>query len=225
MNVNAIEPVRTAPPAYQGGRIYECDPAAVERLRALMAEQRQQREADDAARLARQETAARLLAAAKRRKTQQPPVSAVAATATKPTHSATGSRKRRCDAINFTGDQLAAAVAAHNDDRRTWGELAAGMGVSRHALRDALAAAGYDVAQMPRVRKGTQPRFTDGQIRAVHARQAAGERLKDIAAEHGVPWQSFNRRFRQLELPSVRFAKEPLFRARANGNGARSDEP
>ena len=40
--MNDTQTVRTAPPVYQGGRIYTPDPAAVERLRALMAEQRRQ---------------------------------------------------------------------------------------------------------------------------------------------------------------------------------------
>ena len=70
--MNDTQTVRTAPPVYQGGRIYECDPTAVERLRTLMAEQRRAKEAAEAERLARQnDHAARLRAEAKRRKAQQ----------------------------------------------------------------------------------------------------------------------------------------------------------
>ena len=210
MNANPIEPVRTAPPAYQGGQIYECDPAAVERLKRLMAEQRQAKEAAEAARLARQnDEAARLLTAAKQRKARQevPPNTA---TAPRPTRGPKPIPKRR----RFTADQLAAAMAAHADGR-TWREIAAEFDVSRATLRHALDAAGYNPRGQKRTYKGRPSRLSNEEARAAYARQLAGERLDKIAAEYGISPQLFNRYFKRLGLPS----------ARSLGKAAKSKKP
>lgn len=197
------EPLRTAPPVYQGGRIYECDPAAVARLKRLMAEQRRQKEGAEAERLARQiDHAARLRAEAKRRKAQQaraaePPPEPKPAP--KPKIAQKPGRQRR----RFTADELAAAVAAHNSGQ-TWRKVAAGMGVSRATLRAALIAAGYDIGDQPKVYRGRSRRVTDDMTRAAHARQLAGEQLKDIAAEWSMSPSLLNRHFRRLGLTSVK---------------------
>lgn len=190
------EPFRTAPPVYQGGRIYECDPAAVARLKRLMAEQRRAKEAAEAERLARQiDHAARLRAEAKRRRAQQ----VASEPELKPKQVKKLGRPRR----RLTADELAAAVAAHNSGQ-TWRKVAAGMGISREALRDGLVAAGYDIHSQPKIRRGRTCRITNDVARAIHARQLGGEKLKDIAAEHGVSSGVCNRHFRRLGLTTVR---------------------
>ena len=204
MNVNAIEPVRTAPPAYRGGQIHECDPAAVERLKRLMAEQRQAKEADEGARLLRQnDDAARLLTEAKRRKARQKAPTKTAA-APRPTRGPKPVPKRR----RFTADQLAAAMAAHVAGR-LWREIAAELGVNRTSLRKELVAAGYNPcgqkrASKGRASKGRRARFSDDEVRAIYTRQLAGERLDKIAAEYGISPQLLNRYFKRLGLPSAR---------------------
>ena len=191
MTVHDVETIRTgnAPP-YQGGRIYECDPAAVARLKRLVAEQRQAKEAAEAARLARQnDDAARLVAAAKRRKEAPAPAPAP--------------RKQRSDAHRFTSEQLAAAVETHAGGR-FWRHIAADLGTDRSTLRRALAIAGYDIHSQPRW-VGRLSRYSDDEIRAIYARQRAGESLRALAAEYGVPPPSLNRRFRRLGLPAMRY--------------------
>ena len=202
MNVNTIEPVRTAPPVYQGGCIHECDPAAVERLRAIMAEQRRAKEEAEAARLARQnDDAARLLAAAKRRKAQRQEVEPKPAPAPD-TPRPPRARKQQVARTRFSAEQLAGAMKAHADGR-VWSAIAAELGTNRTALREALIAAGYDPYGQPPVNKGFPPRISDDEARAIHARQLAGESLTALAAEYGVACQMLNRRFRRLGLPSA----------------------
>ena len=199
MNANPIEPVRTAPPAYQGGKIYECDPTAVERLKRLIAEQQRAKEAAEAVRLARQnDDMARLLTEAKRRKARQKAPTKTAA-APRPTHGPKPVPKRH----RFTAAQLAAAMAAHADGR-TWREIAAEFDVSRATLRHALDAAGYNPCEQKRPYKGRPSRLSNEEARAAYARQLAGERLDKIAAEYGISPQLFNRYFKRLGLPSAR---------------------
>ena len=197
-----LETIRTGPPSYHGNRIHTPDPAAVERLKRLMAEQQRQREEAEAARLARQnDHAARLRAEAKRRKAKA--VAAEPKAEAKPEPKPKADKKHGPPRRLFTAAELAAAVATHNSGQ-SWRMVAAGMGGGRDALRAALIAAGYDIGNLPKVYRGRSRRVTDDMTRAAHARQLAGEQLKDIAAEWGMSPSLLNRHFRQLGLTPVK---------------------
>ena len=68
---------------------------------------------------------------------------------------------------------------------RLWREIAAELGVNRTSLRKELVAAGYNPcgqkrASKGRASKGRRARFSDDEVRAIYARQLAGERLDKI---------------------------------------------
>ena len=141
-----------------GGRIYECDPAAVERLRRLMAEERERRQQRQqqaaAAKQARPKpsaTAARILKRAKQRKAEE-------AKQAKPAKQA----KRKGPAPRpLAPEQLDAAIAAHAAGQ-TWRQVAAGLGVGKDKLRDDLRRAGYDLNQFSSLRRNKRIDISDG---------------------------------------------------------------
>ena len=213
-----LETIRTGPPSYHGNRIHTPDPAAVERLKRLMAEQQRQREEAEAARLARQnDHAARLRAEAKRRKAKA--VAAEPKAEAKPEPKPKADKKPGPARRQFTADELAEAVATHNSGQ-SWRKVAAGMDTGRDSLRAALIAAGYDIGNLPRVYRGRSRRVTDDMTRAAHARQLAGEQLKDVAAEWGMSPQLLNRHFRRLKLTPVRHLQQGKPTPRRRNNDA-----
>lgn len=185
---------------FHPGHVYECDPEAVANLRRLMAEERekraQQRKPGRAAKKKPSATAAAILARAKQRSGQQDAPPAPARKPAKPV-----SRPRPPHAHNYTPAQLDAAIEAHAN-RMPWSRVAAGMGVNRNSLREALIAAGYDVDAIPPIR--LERNMSDDVTRAFYARQLAGESLTALAKEAGILPVRLRQNFRRLGLESAR---------------------
>lgn len=189
-------------------RTHTPDPAAVERLRALMAQQRADRERE---RQERQEAAAKTAAALRARrqaKTAPPPVEKpkpepkVAPTPRKPAPpkpprpprvaKTRPAKKGRVYQRELSREQAEALHA-----RRMAGEgpveVAAAAGVSERTLTRTFRF--YGLPHIPRPHHGPPRRVDDTRAPALYARYLAGERTADMAAELGVSRQTVLRTF------------------------------
>lgn len=204
------EELRTAPPAYQGGRIYPCDPAAVAHLNRLMEEQRRQKEAAQAARQAKSaDTAARLLAAARARKAQQQ-AAAAAEAAAEPVAASPAS-----DPLD---DFHVRALHARHAAGESVTDLAAEAGIGRSTLARHFRRLGLEVSRRgrPTGRRGRPtgrpPRghLSADQLAAAVAAHDAGQLWREIATDLGVS----RARLRQLLLAAGHEANRKANRAK-----------
>ena len=156
-------------------RTHAPDPAAVARLNALMAAERAARAERRAADKDARAIAAKLRARRKGQATQAvakadpPPV-----VAPRPKASKVGQGAR-------LNEEQARALHARwiAPDGPTLGALATEAGLSQSALRDT-----FKRHDLP-TRNPRKPQLTEAQVRAIHARYVAGEKLESLGAEIG----------------------------------------
>ena len=168
-------------------RTHVPDPAAVARLKALMEEERQRREAEQTERVAqRKDTAARIMAASKRHKT--PPDAAAEPVAPEPVPAGPATTARPVEPRYKLDDDAIRALHARHLAGEAVMNLAVEAEVGRATLTKGFQRLGLRIARPAGRPSGSRSRspmrvFTAGELAAAVAAHDAGRRWRDIAAE------------------------------------------